>query len=358
MRSFCFLTFLSVLMSPIATAPAKADTCVELAKQIGKNDTTSNGQVRNSTQELHRLCQLDSGSNGHSESYKAGGQAFFGAFSGDGKVDKDEYSKRMNFLCKEDASKSDVQNFYARSASIFSAEAASVLKACLDASAHKLFYDLTTSDDNAVVLALRNGTATEVTINQPQILPYADEFSCKLDEQITNGMLKPNVNYAVSCSRRKYDAAEIFHGRKILGRKSIINITTGLSTVSLVEPEISAEIPFSMRLHITGQLTYQNGVAERIDRFTKGYNFDVDGGEKISDWWIKITQVTNGKECAEATIAPGALNFPAGTTMDSTPEWRSAFQAGGQMPTDRKIQFFVDPQHCAISEPNNPPALN
>jgi hypothetical protein len=345
-------------MSPAATAPAKADTCVELAKQIGKNDTTSHGQVRNSTHELHRLCQLDRASSGHSESYKAGGQAFFGAFSGDGKVDKAEYANRMNFLCKEDAYTIDVQNFYSRSASIFSSEAASVLKACLDASAHKLFYDVTTSDDDVVVLVLRNGTATEVTIDQPQILPYADEFSCKLDEQITNGLLKPNVNYTVSCSRRKYDAAEIFRGRKILGKKSIINITTGLSTVSLVEPEISAEIPFSIRLHITGNLKYEDRDEEHIDRFTKGYNFDVDGSKKISDWRIKITQVTNSKECAEATITPGALNFPAGTTMDGTPEWRSVFQAGGQMPTDRKIQFFVDPQHCTISEPNNLPALN
>ena len=123
-------------------------------------------------------------------------------------------------------------------------------------------------------------------------------------------------------------------------------------------PASLATAPFSIRLRVTGSIDYRDGTRDPIDFYPLDYNFEIPLRGAWRTFMLTITQITNDKECAKGTIAPGALNFPAGTQMDSTPEFRDVFQGGGQVTTTNNlIQVFIDPKRCAGTEPNIPPPL-
>lgn len=103
----------------------------------------------------------------------------------------------------------------------------------------------------------------------------------------------------------------------------------------------------SVTIRVSGWIDHGAGNVQRtvVDHQQVGYNFTQDAPGHIKDFALTITQYVDGKRCPEAanTIRPGALNFPSGTIMDSTPEFRDVFQNGCQVAGGTVIQCFVDP---------------
>lgn len=114
---------------------------------------------------------------------------------------------------------------------------------------------------------------------------------------------------------------------------------------------------FTIRLKVSGWIDYEGG-RRTINMTPVDYNFQIVVPGAVKNYMLRIVQYTNGRKCAEGISAPGALNFPASTTMDIVPEFRRVFQGGSQVPASgNMIQVFVDPKICTGKEPKFPPPL-
>ena len=125
--------------------------------------------------------------------------------------------------------------------------------------------------------------------------------------------------------------------------------------VAPIEPTRSPPI----RLRVTGWVEDATGTRSDIDFHPNYYNFQISSVGGIRDFELRVEQIVNNQVCAAGLIRWGALNFPANTTMDETPEFRQIFQGGAQVGGGGDvIQLFIDPQKCTGTETGRPPPLS
>lgn len=123
----------------------------------------------------------------------------------------------------------------------------------------------------------------------------------------------------------------------------VVNVANQSDDFVVSSPKQLKEPVITIR--VSGSIDHGSGARMTVQEQRVGYNFTLNAPNSIRTFSLRIAQFVDGKACPEASniITPEAINFPAGTSMNTVPELRDWFQNGCQVAGGKVIQCFVDP---------------
>jgi hypothetical protein len=269
------------------------------------------------------------------ESYGAGASLKFGSVGGSGEYNESNYQKFRESHCT-DASSSDFESGFRFS--ILRDASPGVVSA---------WQDCMRSQSGFSCWAEPHETDIAIVLNSRNPEQY------KLDGVVLSG------------AKLKSAVSDIAVGTPLLfGEKRIVvernNKSTPVSATINIRGDIRSDSCRAMvpaeytipepkevvtKLSVTGWVSH-GGSRHSINIQPVNYSFTIPIANRVDDFMLTVTQFTDDRRCAEASISAGALNWPPGTTMDSTPVFGNRFQIGAQVAANRLIQVFVDPKIC------------
>ncbi|MBY5357254.1 hypothetical protein HFO94_27635 [Rhizobium leguminosarum] len=319
-----------------ANAPSECDAVLKTELQRTDVNTSTRLQATRNYVCSHSFNEFN-------DSYGGNAAGAYGAISGSAAYNQTNYKKFQQDSCS-DASSIDFQSGFAFT----------VLR---DASpgaidAWKVCVQHYTTDFSCWAEPEPDSPDIALVINQPNPEPF----------KIADAVLSENASFADASLMAPETPIKFGENRIILHRTDqtlpvsfTLNITSPYRAKSChvtIPAKFTPPGPPIIELRMAGSIKYilPNGHCCRrkwVDEILTDYNKEIIAPGRVRDFDLTFTQFTNGRRCATGAIAPGALNFPAGTTMDSTPEFRSVFQGGGQSASHgRLIQIFIDPKVC------------